>query len=165
MTREEITKTMDILTKVDVVLNDIKCALTSDDTTEEYERGANDVWELLKKIILPVSESGLSQSEVDDIYDTISTSDVLRRNTALEALKKFKEYEERNKLKRGDAVEIWYGEKRSNDPYGIFYAEDENDYIVLIKHKETPQNLPKFDYILKKTGEHVDLFDGLKDKE
>jgi len=69
-----------------------------------YQQGLEDAWEAARKIILDKNDdTGLSLSEVAQIFYTASSYKILKENTASEAIAKIKEYEEQQKH---DAIQI-----------------------------------------------------------
>lgn len=67
---------------------------------KEYQRGANDAWELVKEMY------GYSCEKLYAIFDTVWISDILADNTPLEAMAKVKKYElkESNRFNIGDEI-------------------------------------------------------------
>lgn len=133
----------------------------------DYEVGANDAWELARKIVLPVSYGCYNGCELEDIFGSSSYTDIFINYTIQEILEKVKEYEKKKeeeaaKPKLGDVVEVHYP---FNDVIerGILLATGDTGFNYL----STDGRLTKASYFsgveLKKTGEHVDI-QGMLDK-
>ena len=78
--------------------------LASDDVFREsceksaYEKGLNDAWECVKKLAYEKMEGGFDFKELKEIFDgRILTTEILQNYSASEAVKKAKEYEEKQK--------------------------------------------------------------------
>ena len=78
--------------------------LASDDVFREsceksaYEKGLNDAWECVKKLAYEKMEGGFDFKELKEIFDgRILTTEILQNYSASEAVKKDKEYEEKQK--------------------------------------------------------------------
>ena len=78
---------------------------------EQYNRGGNDAWEIVKKICLPVSEGGFSSSEIREIFGCSSLDEIFRNYTFREAKEKSSKLEEEKIIpecgsivERGDGV-------------------------------------------------------------
>ena len=69
---------------------------------DAYTKGLNDAWECVRKIRCSVDEG-----ERKVIFGTIFTYDILKDNTASEAIEKLREYEaNKDKIKVGDEVRL-----------------------------------------------------------
>ena len=67
-----------------------------------YEAGLNDAWECVRKIRCSVDEA-----ERKVIFGTIFTNDILKDNTASEAIEKLRDYEaKKDEIKVGDEVRL-----------------------------------------------------------
>lgn len=81
-------------------------------TTLEYQQGLDDAWEAAKKIFGYETDGGLPLDELRNVFGVkgvpFCTADILRTNTASEAIAKLKAYEEQQKadaeIKVGDEV-------------------------------------------------------------
>lgn len=128
-------------------------------TTLEYQQGLDDTWEAAKKIFGYEFDGGLPVDELRNAFGFKSgpfcTADILRTNTASEAIAKLKAYEEQQKadeIKVGDEVIALRGKaiviRRYKDEYQN--NEDACEYwyydIGKIDHDAT--------YNLRKTGRH-----------
>lgn len=135
------------------------------DAAIEYERGCQDAWELAKNIMTDVYSGGYTSGEIRLIFDTVLPTKVFANYTALEALEKVREYEEKKakekqKLVRGDEVIADGGGIKFK---GIFCGENDRYYWVISPDEAVPQKLPKddvYEWVLTKTGKHVDIFGG-----
>lgn len=79
----------------------------SDDTTEAYNKGLNDVWEFVRKLTTLVGDGGMSAQEWESIYKT-KTDRIIDEYTPQEALAKLEAYEKEQaeRVKVGDVVKI-----------------------------------------------------------
>ena len=98
-----------------MTLDNIKSGLKADRQKaidEAYQRGIDDAWEVAKKIFGYEFDGGLPVDELRNAFGFESgpfcTADILRTNTASEAIAKLKAYEEQRKadaeIKVGDEV-------------------------------------------------------------
>lgn len=133
------------------------------DAAIEYERGCHDAWKLAKNILTDVYSGGYTSGEMLLIFDTALPTKIFINYTALEALEKVREYEEKKakeeqKLVRGDEVIADGGGIKFK---GIFCGENNEYYWVMDQDEAVPQKLPKHDvcvWVITKTGKHVDIF-------
>lgn len=136
---------------------------TISEDTLEMERmkalndGRNEVWELVKKIKLPVDEGGggISMVDLKLIFGTISVDAILKDYTPQEALLKLEAYEkEQNEIKVGDVVTIF---PRSSGQYDaiVIMVDNENHINVIYADGVTADNVPP--QLYKKTGNHIDI--------
>lgn len=84
----------------------------------EYQRGLDDAWKAAKKIFGYEIDGGIPIDKVGRVFGysedaTFCTADIIRHNTASEAIAKLKAYEEKqkadNKIEVGDEVN-WLGD-------------------------------------------------------
>lgn len=76
-------------------------------TTDDYNKGLEDAWELAKKIILPTFYGGYSSGELQNIFGYRSPESVLKAFTPQEALAKVKAYDNKmNSIRVGDVVTV-----------------------------------------------------------
>lgn len=142
-------------------------------TTLEYQQGLCDAWEAAKKIFGYEIDGGLPVDELRNAFGWESglfcTADILRTNTASEAIAKLKAYEEQQKadaeIKVGDEVVALSGKaivfRRFTDAKGedvcVYWYPDENR----INRDRTST--------LEKTGRHFpqveELLEAMKDGE
>lgn len=91
-----------------------KASAEADEALKEYEAGQCDLWEAVKKIILPQEEGGIDVEVIKDIFDyspdvSIPYSDlvaldfIFKKYTSQEVINIINEYEE-NKIVVGDEV-------------------------------------------------------------
>lgn len=150
--RNDLMENQDLLGRIKTVLR------TAD---KEYERGADDAWELAKTVDLTPDEGGYTSNDIEAIFDRSWYEDVLKDYTDTQALAKLKEYEakkkeeeEAAKLKPGDVVQY---ELCRNIEKAIFLFEDDDNCWVIKKLGGCPQQLSKSLFTLSKTYKHVDL--------
>ena len=62
-----------------------------------YNRGLNDAWDAVRKIIEPADDGGYSFNVLDTIFGESSISSILKHNTVSEAIAKIKAYEDKQK--------------------------------------------------------------------
>lgn len=119
---------------------------------EGYEQGSNDVWELVKKIVLKAEKGGLNYDDFKNIFGVGDYVSVLEDLTPQEALAKLKAYESAQKIEVGDVVEL--------------------DGHVFVVNAIRPDSVLGFDALgefyeaendkCKKTGKHIDIQSILK---
>ena len=63
----------------------------------EYNRGLNDAWTVVRKIIEPVDDGGYSFDTLRKIFDESAIRFIFKHNTGVEAIAKIKEYEDKQK--------------------------------------------------------------------
>lgn len=144
-----------------------KCLVDSgEDRLEEYNRGAEDAWELARKIWTTSSKGSYSYNKLSEIFNLMCPENIMNKYSAKEALEKVQAYEKKKEeakkeIKVGDVVE--YNPKVFNHSHintGIFVGEN-SDYIWVITSEhdkyKVPQQIPKASYIIKKTGKHFDI--------
>lgn len=69
-----------------------------------YSKGCTDTWEAAKKVILPVDEGGLMNTELREIFGMTSFTSILRNYSAAGAMAKIADYEKTHKFKPGYIV-------------------------------------------------------------
>ena len=136
---------------------------------KEYERGMNDIWEAMRKLIKHESEGGYSIEYTLEIvgHHNRSAESVINRLSPEEVLNRIAEFdkkkeEEAAKPKLGDVVEIHYvfngvierGIFLSGGPDGFRYLATDGG-LVCAAYRD--------DIGCKKTGEHIDI-QGMLDK-
>ena len=113
-----------------------------------YEDGLNEAWEVARKI---GSADGYKCGELEEIFGSLSISNILCTNTASEAIAKIKEYEE---IKVGDEVVNVAGKKSVVvQVEGLVITIVESDGVVGRWSKEdfkkTGRHFPQIEEILK----------------
>lgn len=143
------------------ILNEIVVGMRQEKSSEDYEKGLNDAWELARKIVsLSPQEGGYSCYDMRDIFGSASLRDISNEFTVQQALAKSQEYEKKKaeeaRLTRGDIVRFSIGSSVYN---AIFLCEDQHEqcYWVLKENEEFPQRLSKKNFSLIKTGKHIDF--------
>ncbi len=117
----------------------------------EYQRGLADAWEAARKI---GCDDGLSLRELIDIFCMDDAGDILKDNTAAEAIAKIRAYEEEKKIKVGD--EITDGELKA------IALELRDGYIhYLLADGTVSYHYPN---VWKKTGRHFSEVAAMLDK-
>lgn len=133
-------------------------------SSEEYNRGADDAWELAKQVITVRSEF-MPSDVLKEVFGTDYCDDILSSITGKEALAKVKEYEQKKKEEAerpvvGDVVNV-----KQPDGYqsfnGIFIREiTENSnggYVILGSQFERLTLIGKDVWKIEKTGKHFDI--------
>lgn len=69
--------------------------LAHEESDRAYQQGLEDAWEAARKLALSSSEGGLDIETVAEIFDGLTYYAVLKDVSALEAISKIKEYEEK----------------------------------------------------------------------
>ena len=89
--------------------------LLDEERDAEYQRGLNDAWEAARKIFGYEMDGGIPIAEIGKVFGyaedaLFCTADIIRHNTATEAIEKLKAYEEKQKaedeIKVGDEVVV-----------------------------------------------------------
>ena len=126
---------------------------------EAYQSGLNDAWEAAKKIFGHEIDGGLDIDELKKAFgsDVYCTADIIRTNTAEQAIAKLKTYESKDsdRIEVGDVVERYIDGKL--DSKGIYLQEDGGYWRCLFY---TGAVLMTFAYPkgqFKKTGKHYDI--------
>ena len=110
---------------------------------DEYIRGLNDAWDLVRKIIAPVSRGGYSCHEINAMFDTESTDDIIMTFDALGAMAIAKNYDT-NKLMVGDVVKVISNDGESGYGKGLYIGEDHNSYEVMIYDNRNIMGVRRF---------------------
>ena len=124
-----------------------------------YQRGLEDAWETAKKIFGYEIDGGLDIDELKKAFgsDVYCTADIIRTNTAEQAIAKLKAYDDKHSdcIEVGDVVERYIDGKL--DSKGIYLEEDDGYWKCLF---DTGAVLMTFAYPkgqFKKTGKHYDI--------
>lgn len=134
----------------------------------EYERGANDAWELAKRIGGHPVDGGYDCDELYLRFESYTTSDVFNDYTFQEALAKLKAYEKKKeeeaaKPKLGNVVHI-FGLNGTFITDGVLVGITFDKYYILRKSRGmVPEAWDIESYEFEKTGEYVDI-QGMLDK-
>ena len=122
---------------------------------EAYQRGLEDAWEAAKKIFGYEIDGGIPIDKIGRVFgysenETFCTADIIRHNTASEAIAKLKAYEDKQKdrIEVGDEVIAPCGKAvvtliETDDL--VHYLYSGGDYGCIEPQK------------LKKTGKHYDI--------
>ena len=125
-------------------------AFTDDLLNQGYNKGLNDAWELVKKIVLKAEKGGLNYNDFKNIFGVGDYVSVLEEFTPQEALAKLKAYEEAQKIKLGEIVIV-----NIPDEKGIVIVKcQDGEYKVLMEDFDIVK-LPASK--LTKTGRFVAL--------
>ena len=129
---------------------------------EAYQRGLEDAWEAAKKIFGYEIDGGIPIDKIGRVFgysenETFCTADIIRHNTASEAIAKLKAYEDKQKdrIEVGDEVE-WDGDK-----YVVTYLNYDietskiTDYDLLAYDGSVIDHVKKCTFT--KTGKHYDI--------
>lgn len=165
MEKKEAIKIIDELTKknseyraeVNDRLNHIRGSVE-----QAYNQGAEDAWKLARKVCVYKSEGGYTSSELMDIFETGSLVEVFDKFTAVEAMTKVKEWEERKKkeeketqrFERGDVIEF---NTVGGPVKAIFMSEYRGSYKLMFDGNDYVSEFEKSFATLRKTGKHIDL--------
>ena len=136
---------------------------------EEYERGCKDAWNLACYICCSTAFGGMTAERLDMVFGKNNAAAVMDNYSYENAKKKMDEFlakeEEKNKKRNGlvigDVVKVYAwcivlpGHKHEFE--AIFCGNDDDHYYVLSKEDDGLQRLHKDDWLLIKTGKHVDL--------
>lgn len=116
---------------------------------DAYNKGLEDAWELVKKIVINSDDGGYTAKELEEMFGTILPSEVFADFTPQEALAKVKEC---NEIKAGDVVTV------KGCPIESIVTKV-SDYAIyrLFKDGSVDGCVTKED--LEKTGRHFDSID------
>lgn len=92
---------------------------------DAYNKGLNDAWELVKKIVGSPSDGGYTCNELVEIFGIVNKS-ILNAYTPQEALAKVKEY--KDKIKVGDVIRL-----KGNTHEAIVTRANEIDIYYLFR--------------------------------
>ena len=180
MTSERLINEIDAITAnnrqhvrdVNELLCDIRNYLKKIENQEStsYEQGAENAWELARKICSSPSYDGFTLSQLNSIFNNTTRVDIITSRTYQDAVTELKAYEQKKKEEAekpvvGDVVEVRY-KNWSSIKKGILLGENCNAYSVKFNEYDFPQTISKENYSLKKTGEHFDIqgmMDSLED--
>ena len=123
----------------------------------DYNKGLNDAWELVKRIIGIVDKENhelIPARELTKIYGSNDLLDIFAF-TPQEALAKLKAYEEEQEIKVGDVVEFC----ESGEKYLIISEEDDRDYNFGVINLQSMKidRICTTTFAFKKTGKHLDI--------
>ena len=128
---------------------------------EAYQRGLDDAWEAVRKILMLESDGGYSWKEMKSIFGTDSASEIYVHHTAAEAINKIKAYEEKqnDEIEVGDTVDLKDAVSDKGD--GIVTKIVNNDYCYIVWYDGSGGAWAKD--MLFKTGKHIDIASILED--
>ena len=125
-----------------------------------YQAGLNDVWEAVKKIFGYEIDGALSIDEIGEAFgykkeDVFCTADIIRANTAEQAIAKLKAYEDKrsDRIEVGDEV-IWKTENITLIVTSTYEASGFNWCDGLAQDGKVYHTLIEND---RKTGKHYDI--------
>lgn len=141
----------------------------SEKSGKEYAQGAEDYKEAIRKLIYTPFAGGLSSTETQQLFGTISIVDIIGKFSATEIIEKIKDYDsKKDDIKRG--VELKEKPIQKGDHVkailktvdysveGILYCETPTQYWLLRKgSRGCPAKLRKTEWDLERIGKHVDL--------
>ena len=128
----------------------------ADVVTTSYEKGLNDAWECLKKIVFEKCDDGLTFTEIIKIFDgKCLTSEILNGYSPSEAIAKIKEYEKKqeqadDEIEVGD--EVIEGKVFNSGKGIVTFVSPIVTYVVWYDGSTGRRKLED----LKKTGRHFD---------
>lgn len=141
----------------------------SEKNGKEYEQGAEDCKEAIRKLISMPFAGGLSSTETQQLFGTISIVDIIEKFSATEIIEKIKDYDSKKDdtkrevepkekpIQRGDHVKAIL-KTTDYQIEGILYSENAAHYWLLRKGiKGYPCKLRNTDWDLERTGKHTDL--------
>ena len=160
----------DVKSRIDTVLNYAYSAIRDSDkkSNEEYKKGTKDAWELARQIICDINQDGMSSNELQDIFGSWYSGNIMKKYTYDESKKLLDDYEEyhgQNKDNKTDYDEFDRGDvvickditgKDSHE--GIFCGiSADRCYYIMFKHCNNIKKMPMENWHLTKTGKHIDL--------
>lgn len=163
---DELTKrNTEYMRNTNVTLNHIRGGITKSikNTEEEaYNRGANDAWEIARRLVLSDRDIAFFTNEdMEEIFDCDTYFEVLRQYTCREAMdaeKAYREEQEKRKTKEAQTFErgdvVYVKELNAN---GIYLSDACYYYQVLMDGNSNVAELTKDSCTLSKTGKHIDL--------
>lgn len=127
----------------------------------EYQRGLDDAWEAAKKIFGYEIDGGIPIDEVGRVFGysedaTFCTADIIRHNTASEAIAKLKAYEE--KQKADDKIEVGDEVKHKSDRVAwtaVVTRIISGTLTLMDNNGASADNYPIEEFV--KTGRHFDI--------
>lgn len=138
--------------------------------TDNYEKGLDDAWELVRKLYLLPHEGGMEPKDLINIFGPAWSLALLLRNDSVgDVLEKVKAYEKKKeeeaaKPKIGDVVEVRYCDPKIDYYFiakGVYIKETDTTHNVLTNKGDvyviTKDNVES----VTKTGEHVDILGAL----
>lgn len=148
------------------ILGEVADFLTQE-SSEDYNRGLNDAWELARKIVDTSDRGGYTIGVLNDIFGTASLDYIASRFTVQEALAKVEEYEKKKAEEaarpvKGDVVKVVSKIDPDDIVYGVYLGFEIECYHVLKKDYCVPTAFPRLYFTLEKTGQHVDLMSWTK---
>lgn len=173
MTNETLIKAIDEVCELNKearrrsndVLSKVRGQLTKK-SSEEYERGLNDGWELATNVCY------MSTDDRFHIFGCKAPALTLKHHTGSDAFKLYNEYMEEQKEEEttdpvlGDLVEFIH--VQSEDVRrGIFISNDGLLYTTYLDPNGKLATICRERFMIKKTGEHIDIqgmLDRLKEK-
>ena len=129
-------------------------AITKDVLELEYNKGLNDAWELVKKIVLKAEKGGLNYNDFKNIFGVGDYVSVLEEFTPQEALAKLKAYEEAQ-IEVGDVV-AWTDFADDTFNGVVLDFKDNTDNEVVVFNENGCVDVWKI-ADCKKTGKHIDI--------
>lgn len=178
---EELIKKIDEIVKqnkeftrdMNEKLNLIRGGLTkkTEGVDEAYDRGLQDMWEIMYAVSGDINKGGLTLDECRVIFGWSNMSGIVEHLTYSEIVNKYKEYKEKidkveekesQTFKRGDIIQYDMG--RGGIFEGIFLYEDveAEEYWVISPASGIPQAISKNTFTLTKTGNHVEIDKNLR---
>lgn len=85
--------------------------ITATGNKSEYERGLNDAEKARTRLVSAVANGGLSECELEQIFDLRDYGDVLTEYTIYEIIEKIREYDKRKKVEKASDDEICVGDE------------------------------------------------------
>ena len=118
---------------------------------EKYNKGLNDAWELARKLVLSVSDGGISIKDFEIIFGAgLDYKDILKIMTPQEALAKIEAYEKSQQIQVGDVV------VNINQVKLLVTATLDNGHFEGINEYGSAYTF-RADDSWKKTGRHIDI--------
>lgn len=144
------------------LLDAIFVEMRQDKSSEDYEKGLNDAWELAQKICC-LPPIGYTCDELTGIFGPKHklTTNIMKEHTYQQALAKVEEYEKKKAEEearpvRGDIVKVT-DKRDSSCNYGIYLGDDYYSYYILRRKSTGTSQYTKQFFTLEKTDQHVDL--------
>lgn len=134
-------------------------SILSNDYADGYEKGSEDAWELARKIVMHTEDGGFTVDKLGGCFGMVCYFDILRDHTYEQAQAKVKEYEEKkNELIPGDVVRVKNRDGVQIDKAVVVY--DSADVCRVISRVTAAIDIIRYtktNYIISKTGEHIDI--------
>lgn len=166
MNNEQLIKQVDELigmhrqlkTDGNAILSNVRSVL-SKKSSDDYERGLNDAWELARKIGGNIDFGGYTCAQMYEIFDSTNSCTIFDKYSCQEALAKLEEYAKKKAAMPviGDVVKVVDNADEYNTYYGVYLGVYNERHYIMERDCCAPTCFSIAHYTLKKMGQHIDL--------